>query len=518
MPDWMNTTLAPFLERLRRMNRGRLALIGGGVLGFLVLMGFMLSWATRPDWATLYAGLSEVEAARVISQLEEQGVSYRLTAGGSSVQVPRPELYRSRVKLAAKGGPVENTPGYDLLDRQRIGVSDREMDMMEKRALEGELAKTISALQWVNSATVHIVTPKPSLFTDEEVPVTASITLITPPHAAVPRGEVDGVVALVAASVEGLHPSRVTVVDHSGRLLTEATTESEGLFGQSNRQLELTRRKDDYLSRSAQQVLDRVLGPGRSVVRVSSELDFTTIEKTSRLFDPEKRIVRSQERNEESSSATDTSQTSEESSVTNYEVDEILEHMKGQYGTVRRLSVSLVVDGSYVEGEEGETTYVPRTGDEMAKLEEVVKTAVGFDQTRGDQIEAHNIAFDSTHQEEEIGLLRRLNTQEVWFDLLRKLLFVAGIVLFLSLLRTTLARINHTIGEAFDQKRSLILTEEGIETPEEEEEMTTLMMDAEAGRSPEQRAMIKMHNKVIGYCKNHPEEAAKLVKAWLGAP
>ncbi|MCA9782097.1 MAG: flagellar M-ring protein FliF [Candidatus Cloacimonetes bacterium] len=516
MPEWFNQTFSPLIEYARRVGRRQLLLVGGGGLLALLLAGGLLHWATRPDWAVLYSGLSEVESARVIDELEAQTVPNRLTKGGTAIEVHRADLYRVRVKLAAKGGPVARTPGYDLLDKQRLGISDREMAMMEKRALEGELARTISELDWVTRATVHVVTPKPSLFSDEEIPVTASVTVITDPNRNVPRAEVEGVVALVASSVEGLHPGRVTVVDGAGRLLTEASTESEGAFGETNKQLELTRRKDNYLSKAAQDLLDQVLGKGHSVVRVSSELDFTVLEKTSRTFDPQNQVVRSQERQEESSSAQDTSQTAQENSVTNYEVNEILEHLKGEYGAIRRLSISLVVDGNYVPGGEGETTYVPRTPEEMQKLEQIVKTAVGFDDRRGDQIVAQNIAFDSTQEETENTLLRQLKTQDVWLDILRKVLFLAGILIFLSVLRSTLARINHTISQAFDEKRSLIMTEEGLEEPEAEVDDSTLLMDAEAGRSPEQRKRLKLHAKVVGYCKNHPEEAAKLVKAWLG--
>lgn len=516
MPEWMSQVFGPLLDKARRLSRRQMVLYGSGALLSLLLLGGLMHWATRPDWAVLYSGLEEAETAKVLEELESQGIPNRLVKGGTGIEVHRADLYRVRVKLAAKGGPVSKTPGYDLLDKQRLGVSDREMAMMEKRALEGELARTITELEWVTRATVHVVTPKPTLFSDEEVPVTASVTVITDPNRSIPKSEVDGVVALVAASVEGLHPSRVTVVDGAGKLLTEASTESEGAFGQTNKQMELTRRQDAYLSKVAQELMDQVLGKGHSVVRVSSELDFTVLEKTSRIFDPEKKIVRSQERQEESTSAPDTSQTAEEASVTNYEVDEVLEVLKGEYGAIRRLSISLVVDGTYVPGEDGSTTFVPRTPEEMEKLQQIVQTAVGFNGERGDQIAAQNIAFDTTTEEVENTLLRQLKTQDVWLDILRKVLFLAGIVVFLSVLRSTLARINHTISQAFDEKRSLIMTEEGLEEPETPVEETSLLTDAEVNRSPEARKRLKLHAKVVGYCKNHPEEAAKLVKAWLG--
>lgn len=495
---------------------GRSRLVLGVLAGALALaaMAGTLWWASRPDWAPLYSGLDEIEASRVIGQLEEQGVEYRLTGGGSTVEVSRPELYRLRVKLAAEGGPSPAMPGYEILDQQRLGLSDRELDLMQKRALEGELARTLTSLAWVQGATVHIVQPKPSLFSDEQLPTTASVTVVTDARQSVPRSEVASVVALVAGAVEGLHPSRVTVVDSGGRLLTEPVEDDE-IFGRSNRQIELARRVDSYLSAGAQDVLDRVLGAGRSVVRVSAELDFNYLERTSRVFDPDKRIVRSQERNEENATAADTSATQEERQITNFEVNEVLEHSRGQQGAVRRLSVSLVVDGSYAPAEDGGAlTYLPRSPEEMTKLEEVVKSAVGFDGQRGDQIFAHNLPFDTSREEEDLGGLRRRKLLDLGLDGLRKALFVGGIVAFLFLLRGTLGKVNESIGRAFDDKRALLLATAKGE-PEDIEEEMPLLLELEAARSPEQRQVLKVHRKVTEYCKEHPEDAARLVRAWM---
>ncbi|MDP2361646.1 MAG: flagellar basal-body MS-ring/collar protein FliF [bacterium] len=520
MPDW----LSPFLQRLRDTwnspRRGSLLLLAGGGVLVLLLLGATFWWAAQPDWAPLYRGLSEVEAARVVSQLEEQKAAYRLTGGGGTVEVPRSELYRLRVKLAAEGGPRPAIPGYELLDEQRLGMSDREMDLMQKRALEGELAKTLDALSWVHGATVHIVQPKPSLFKDEQVPVTASVTVVTDQHYAVPRGEVAGVVALVSSAVEGLHPTRVTVVDSRGKLLTEPADDDIGL-GRSNKQIELTRKVNAYYTQQAQEMLDRVVGEGRSVVRVTADLDFSYLERTSRIFDPEKKIVRSQELNEGSSTGSDTSTTQEERLITNYEVNEILEHIRGQQGALKRLSVSLVVDGTYAEGGGGKgdppLSYVPRSAEEMQKLEQLVRTAVGFDAQRGDQIQAENLAFDSSGREQDLGALRNRKIRDMALDILRKVLFVGGIIAFLFLLRSTLSLINSRIGQAFDDKRALMLA--GVRTgpvvEESYEEEVPLVMELEAARTPEQRQIARVHKKVVDYCKEHPDDAARLVRAWL---
>jgi flagellar M-ring protein FliF len=517
MPEW----LAQFQQNLKATwnspRRGRLLLLGGGGLALLAGLGLMLWWAAQPDWAPLYSGLSEVEAARVVAKLEQQKAVYRLSGGGGTVEVPRGELYRLRVKLAAEGGPRPDIPGYELLDKQRLGMSDREMDLMQKRALEGELAKTLDALDWVQGATVHIVQPKPSLFSDEQMPVTASVTVVTDPHTVVPKSEVAGVVALVSSAVEGLHPSRVTVVDSAGRLLTEPVEDDESL-GRSSKQIELTRKVNAYYTQLAQDLMDKVVGPGHSVVRVAADLDFSYLERTSRIFDPEKKIVRSQETNENSSTAEDTTATQEERQITNYEVNEVLEHSRGEQGALKRLSVSLVVDGSYVEGEGGKLSYVPRPPDEMGKLERIVRTAVGFSAERGDQIQAQNLAFDSSGQERDLGALKREKIKDLALDILRKALFVGGIIAFLFLLRSTLALINSRIGQAFDDKRALLLaTARGgpVEVEEPYEEEVPLELELAAARSPEQRQLIKVHKKVVEYCREHPEEAARLVRAWL---
>jgi len=519
MPEW----LAPYLEQLKSNwkgpGRGRLVLFATVGLVVVAALGATFWWASQPDWAPLYSGLSEVEAAKVVTTLEEQKVPYRLSAGGGTVEVARADLYRLRVKLAADGGPRPVIPGYELMDQKRLGMSDREMDMMQKRALEGELAKTLDALEWVNGATVHIVQPKPSLFSDEQLPVTASVTVVTDGSYAVPKSEVAGVVALVSSAVEGLHPSRVTVVDAKGKLLTEPVEDDEGL-GRSNKQIEMTRKVNAYYTQLAQEMLDRVLGDGRSVVRVAAELDFGYLERTSRIFDPEKKIVRSQELNEESSTAEDTTATQEERQITNFEVDEVLEHVRGQQGALKRISVSLVVDGTYAKAEgkgDGPMTYVPRTPEEMAKLEQLVRSAVGFSQERGDQIQAANLAFDSSGEDEDLGLLRNQKIKDMALDILRKVLFIGGIVAFLFLLRSTLALINTRIGQAFDDKRALMLASvRSPAMPEESyEEEVPLVLELEASRTPEQRQIAKVHKKVVDYCKEHPDDAARLVRAWI---
>jgi flagellar M-ring protein FliF len=518
MGEWFASLGTRLKEAWSGPARGRL--IGGSLLGLLTigLFGWIFWWAAQPDWAPLYSGLDEVEAARVVGILEQQQVPFRLTAGGSSIEVPRPELYRLRVKLAAEGGPKPTIPGYELLDEPRMGMSDRELEMNQKRALEGELARTLSGLEWVHGATVHLTQPKPSLFEDEDLPATASVTLVTDPSRSIPKREVDGVVALVAASVEGLHPSRVTVVDSRGKLLTEPIEEDE-LFGRSNRQIELTRKMDAYFSRNAQEMMDRVLGEGRSVVRVNTSLDFSYLERTSRMFDPEQKIVRSQERDEESSTATDTTASQQERSIVNYEVNEILEHSRGQQGAIKRLSISLVVDGTYaeIENEEGDrvTNYLPRSTAEMSQFEELVKTAVGFDSQRGDQIQAHNIAFDTSEREDTGRDMRNQRLQEIAIDFLRKALFVGGIIAFLFLLRNTLGMVNIRISQAFEDKRALMLAAAKGESIEEIEEELPLAMELEAARTPEQRQLLKVHRKVSEYCRDNPQEAAKILRAWL---
>jgi len=519
MPEWLNAFFGNIKRTWNSPARGRLLALGVGALAVLAVMATTFWWASQPDWTPLYSGLSEVEAAGVVAKLEEQKVPFRLSGGGGTVEVPRPDLYRLRVKLAAEGGPKPLIPGYELMDQQKLGMSDREMDLLQKRALEGELAKTLDALGWVKGATVHIVQPKPSLFSDEQLPVTASVTVVTDPSYAVPKSEVLGVVALVSSAVEGLHPSRVTVVDSQGKLLTEPVEDDEGL-GRSSKQIELTRRMNSYYSNLAQDVLDRVLGTGRSVVRVTADLDFGYLERTSRIFDPEKRIVRSQELNEESSTGEDTTATQEEKQITNYEVDEVLEHVRGQQGALKRMSISVVVDGTYAAGKNADgdevMNYVPRPAEEMAKLEQIVRTAVGFDEQRGDQIQAHNLAFDSSSQDRDLGALRREKIKDLSLDILRKALFIGGIIVFLLLLRSTLSLINTRISQAFDDKRALLLAGARGEAyvEEEAEEEVPLMLELEAARSPEQRQIAKIHKKVVDYCKDHPEDAARLVRAW----
>jgi flagellar M-ring protein FliF len=518
MPDVLTNMLSQLRQSIAGPGRAKVIGLGLVAVALVGLMAGVIIWASQPDFAPLYSGLDDKEAARVVNSLEEQGIPFELTDGGSTIQVQRSDLYRLRIKLAAEGGPSVAMPGYELLDEQRMGMSDREMEVMHKRALEGELAKTLATLSWVETAIVHIVTPKPSLFTDEQMPTTASVTIVTDPRRPVPRTEVQSVVSLVSASVEGLHPNYVTVVDSQGNLLTEAHRDDE-MLGKGNRQLELARKVDNYLSEVGQNIMNRVVGSGRSVVRVSAQLDFSYMERTSRVFDPEKSIVRSQQLKEESSTGIDTTATQEESQIVNYEVNEVLEHSRGQLGAISRMTVSLVVDGTYgdVENADGDVvpTYIPRSSEEMEKLMEIVKSSVGFSVSRGDEINAHNIAFDGSNKDDDLADIRKIELRNTAFEMLNKAIFIAGVIAFLFLLRKTMLRINLAISQTFDDKRALILASAKGETEVELEEEIPLSLEMESSQSPEQRQMMKVHKKVSEYCVEHPEDAAKLIKTWI---
>jgi len=390
--------------------RGVLIAATVGLFAAFLVLGL---WAGTPEYGVLYGKLAVDDAGRVVERLKTEGVPYRLEDGGRTVLVPTDRVYDLRLLLAGEGIPQGGVVGFEIFDQSGFGMTDFAQKVNFTRALEGELTRTIRRLQGVEGARVHLVLPERRLFEAQSEPASASVVLQLAGGRALTAKQIQGVVYLVASSVQGLTAERVTVVDTQGNVLYQASGEEPGLL--AGNQLEYKRTYEKEVERRVREMLERVVGTGAAVVQVAAQFDFDRVEETSEVFDPEAVVVRSEERQSETSSgvagpsgvpgvgsnvggtpgATGGSPTTSnrETETVNYEVSKTVTRVQRNPGTLRRLSVAVAVDGNYRETEGGGKEFVPRSAEELAQIRGLVEKAVGHDAQRGDAVEVTSIPF-----------------------------------------------------------------------------------------------------------------------------
>jgi flagellar M-ring protein FliF len=404
------------LDILTRLGPMRIAAMGGVTLALIAFFAFVIMRVSQPAMGVLYADLSLQDAGAVIRDLEAKGVRYETRGDGQTILAPRADLARIRMDLAGKGLPAGGGVGYEIFDKGDASSSTSFVQNINHlRALEGELSRTIRSIGRVQSARVHLVIPERRLFERDREPPRASIVLKL--RGELESGQVRAVRHLVASAVEGLKPERVSIVDEQGRLLADgAQSEATNTgFAAEEKQAALERR----LRGQVEQIVAGIVGAGRARVQVAAEFDHNRIESRSETFDPESRVVRSTQTREESQSsgntdgpvsvgnelpganaqgganpARDASNKNEE--VVNYEISRTTRTEVIEGGRVKRLSVAVLLDGAYARGPNGETTYQPRPQEELDRIAALVRTAIGFDRGRGDQIEVVNLRFADT--------------------------------------------------------------------------------------------------------------------------
>lgn len=409
-----------------------LGILAGTIIGIIVVVG----WVNEATYSRLYSDVDEAEAGEIINYLNEKQVPYRLTDNGRGIEVPSGEVYKTRISLASEGIPKSGNIGYSIFDQNNLGMTDFLQNLNFRRALEGELTRTITELSEVKAARVHIVMPKERLFREDKKEATASIVLKLASGAALSKRQIAGIAHLVAASVEGLKPSNIAILDYDGNLLSSGQPD-DPVAGLSSSQMEVRKNIEQYLEDKAQSLLDGVLGEGKSAVRVTAELDFQQLERTSETYDPNSATVRSEERtkanNSNSDKGADTSQSlaqeNSETTVTNYEINKTVEHMINAVGGIQRLSVAVMVDGKYnqVENADGqmETVYQPRPQEELDQLGAIVRSAIGFKSDRSDQIEIVNMPFDRNNLVADRDALDSMYLRDFYLDIGKKVLLVA---------------------------------------------------------------------------------------------
>ncbi|HPI33111.1 MAG TPA: flagellar basal-body MS-ring/collar protein FliF, partial [candidate division Zixibacteria bacterium] len=276
-----------------------LGIAAGAIVGTILLVG----WVNTVTYARLYSDVDEAEAGEVVAYLNDNKIPYELSDGGRTIAVPSDQVYKTRIALASEGLPRNGNIGYSIFDKNNLGMTDFLQNLNFRRALEGELTRTIMQLSEVQAARVHIVMPSDRLFKQDQKQATASVVLKLR-SGGLTKQQINGISHLVAASVEGLRPENISIVDYDGNLLSSGQPTDE-LAGLTASQLDVRKQAETYLEHKAQSMLDDVLGPGRSVIRVTAELDFNQTERTSETYDANQPAVRSEERTKQTNASTD---------------------------------------------------------------------------------------------------------------------------------------------------------------------------------------------------------------------
>lgn len=406
-----NSPLAPILDRWNQLSRGRQLALAGIVAGTVVVLYFVLTMSTKPNLVVAYTGLAPEDAAAVADELERQGIPYELGGGGSTVSVPANKVAETRILLAQAGLPTGGSVGFEIFDKTNFGATDFVQQVNFRRALEGELARSINTLEGVKASRVHIVVPQEAIFAENQKDATASVVLQLERGATLSQSQVRGIANLVSHSVEGLELSGVTIVNSTGTVLFDgASFDSPFASGATASQLELQHQYELALQRAVEQILVKTVGAGRSAVTVNARLDFDTVTEEQRDYgSPEDVVPRSSTTVTESFTGTnltvggipgtdanlnpgdgtgnggETTYTRTDTTVNN-EVNQTITTRVQAPGRVERLSVSVVLDESVTAAQESAIT-------------SAVAAAVGLDQTRGDTLSVTRLPFDASAQE-----------------------------------------------------------------------------------------------------------------------
>ncbi len=451
--------------------------IGATLIGVIALV----VWTNQPEYGVLYSNLSEEDAAAVVLKLKEMKIPYRLGGGGHSILIPSGEIYDTRLQLATSGLPQGGGIGFEIFDRTNIGMTDFVQQLNYQRGLQGEIARTINQFSEVERSRIHLSIPKKSLFLEDQEEARASVILKLKQGRSLNRSQVQGIVHLVASSVEGLNPENVTVVDTQGHLLSEGS-DSDPIKRQGQSQWEFRTNLEKNLEKRVQTMLERAVGPNRVIVRVSADLDFKQVEETEESFDPDTSVVRSEQRSEEKtqggypvpsgipgvrsnippgegrSESTESSTFQRSNETVNYEINRKTRRIVEPTGRIRKLSVAVLLDGSYekVTGDDGSegVKYIPRTPEEIKRYETIVRRAVGFNAERGDQVEVANISFQQIGIDEEgAGDWEQVEKQRFWSGLIRHGVTILSLLLiFLLVLRPLIKWLTGRRGEPGDQR------------------------------------------------------------------
>jgi len=492
----------------------KLVLMGGLTLAIAALI-VAITLIQAPSYQILFANLSDEDAGIIVQKIKEQKIPHKVE--GNAIKVPVERVHDLRIQLASQGLPQGGGIGFELFDKTDLSTTDFVQKLNYRRALQGELSRTIRALPEIEQCRVHLAVPEKSVFVRNAEKPKASVFVKLKPGKRLSKGQVDGIVHLVASSIEGLDTKAVTVVDSKGELLTSVSDETVGM---TNAQMERQQMIEKDLENRIVGILEPVIGKNKVRAKVAVNLNLIRTEKTEEKYDPDGQVPRSEQKSSEksvtgtsggvpgvasnipgkTSPATTASkgQTDKKSETINYEISKTISHQIINPGEVKRLSAAVLVDGSYTPAEGSkEPKYTARTEEEIKQYEEMVKRAIGFIAERGDDIKVVNMPFETVPTEEIQPPTREIIP--IVMDVVKYLLPIIAVVLFFLFVVKPLLKIATTPRASEKQPLPALSS-----------------APAELERDFHKELPGKTSKDMISnWAKDNPREAANLIRNWL---
>ena len=508
----------------------RVFIAGLATLTVAVFIALVI-WLGQAEYSVLYANLNPEDANRVIKTLSAQKIPYRLEQSGTAIMVPQDKVHGLRISIAGDNVLTGQGVGFEIFDEVKVGQTDFVQKLTYRRALEGELARTIMEFPSVETARVHLVIPNRSLFIEEQQKPSASVLLKLSGSKKMEPKDVQAIVNLVTMSVEGLDKAKVSIADTSGKVLFQPDEENS-LDGLTRTQFDHKILTQQNLERRIEELLMPVVGAGRVIARVNTDLDFSQKTIRKELYDPEKTVVRSEMRSEQSTQGranlasgvpdpnfrgdspggtASTQNSNNETRTTNFEINKEEQNIVSNVGEIDRISVAVIVDGTYEKGADGKMTFVPRTDDELRRIRQLVSNAVGFNSSRGDTIEVSNIAFGGIELEGEQSAASIIADYALRFG--KPMLNALLVFLFLIMVvrPVVLALIRPKVeGKMLEGLEGLPYNEERLALVEDDDEAVA------ATAILEKIEDIKAH--ALQLSEQNMEQALGIIKSWLKEP
>ncbi|WP_312202558.1 flagellar basal-body MS-ring/collar protein FliF [Kosakonia cowanii] len=556
-------TTAPQNKSLEWINRLRanpkIPLMVAAAAACAIIVAMVL-WAKSPDYRTLYSNLSDQDGGAIVTQLTQMNIPYRFADGSGAIEVPADKVHELRLRLAQQGLPKGGAAGFELLDQEKFGISQFSEQVNYQRALEGELARTIETLGPVKGARIHLAMPKPSLFVREQKSPSASVTVNLQPGRALDDGQISAIVHLVSSAVAGLPPGNVTVVDQSGRLLTQSGVAGRDL---NDAQLKYTADVESRVQRRIEAILGPIVGNGNVHAQVTAQLDFASKEQTEEQYapnggDPAQAVLRSRQVNSseqiggqypggvpgalsnqpapansapittpqngqngqqnaqgqqqgQQTTSTNTASSGPRNTThnetNNYEVDRTIRHTKMNVGDVQRLSVAVVVN--YRTLADGKTAAL--TADQLKQIEDLTREAMGYTEKRGDTLNVVNSPFNMT---EDVGGELPFWQQQSFIDQLMTagrwlLVLIVAFILWRKAIRPQLVRRQEEAKAVQEAAQTRNEIEESVEVRLSKDEQQ------QQRRSNQRLSAEVMSQRIREMSDNDPRVVALVIRQWM---
>ena len=517
--------------------------VTAALIGFF---GFVIMRVTTPQMTTLFTDLSMEDSSSIIKDLERQGIPFEMRNEGSVILVPKDKVTRLRMKLAEGGLPKGGGVGYEIFDKSdALGTTSFVQNINHLRALEGELARTIRGIDRIQAARVHLVLPERPLFSRETPEPSASIVVRV--RGTLEPQQINAIRHLVASSVNGLKPQRVSIVDEAGQLLADgAASDADQAVGDERRA-----GFEKRMRKQVEDIVSSVVGAGRARVQLSADFDYNRITQTSDKFDPEGRVLRSTQTREESSATTESNgqvtvnnelpgnqnrdnaaaardQSKKTEETNNYEISRTTKTEVTEAGRVNRISVAVLVDGSYAKNDKGEMVYQERSKEQLDRIAALVRSAIGFDQKRGDQVEVVNLKFAEAPLVvpvgEPAGLLGMLQftKDDVMYVIELGVMMLLGLVVLFMVIRPLVKRIlaSEEISSLIGEGSVPALTDAsaqpaGIPSQSLIPNATAQMIDVAQVQGQVHAQSV---HRVGELAERNPNETASILRQWLAEP